>query len=181
MSAFYHTFPTQQTQSRRLIGFGTAHSGPEWSTAVRALRAAISVAQVHAPYRLKPTGDEIAEALIDHIDQLSSRDRVVLAAILGILSARPTGILNPWPSLAIVWAAALLSQGNLTMRRPTDRAVIVVRTWIIPTIAAAFESYPELDVADVLDRCTAALTEKLLDEFADVQRPAAAGRSFTDE
>ena len=52
---------------------------------------------------------------------------------------------------------------------------------IIPTIAAAFGSYPELDVADVLDRCTAALTEKLRDEFADVQRQAAADRSFTDE
>ena len=37
------------------------------------------------------------------------------------------------------------------------------------------------DVADVLDRCTAALTEKLRDEFADVQRQAAADRSFTDE
>jgi len=52
---------------------------------------------------------------------------------------------------------------------------------IIQTIAAAFETYPELDVADVLDRCTAALTEKLRDEFADVQRQAAADRSFTDE
>jgi hypothetical protein len=52
---------------------------------------------------------------------------------------------------------------------------------IIPTIAAAFETYSELDVADVLNRCTAALTEKLRDEFADVQRQAAADRSFADE
>ena len=52
---------------------------------------------------------------------------------------------------------------------------------IIPTIAAAFETYPALDVADVLYRCTAALMEKLRDEFADVQRQAAADRSFTDE
>jgi hypothetical protein len=52
---------------------------------------------------------------------------------------------------------------------------------IIPTIAAAFETYLELDVADVLDRCTAALMEKLRDEFADVQRQATADRSFTDE
>jgi hypothetical protein len=86
VSAFYHTFPTQQVQSRRLIGFGTAHSGPEWSTAVGALRAAISVAQLHAPHRSKPT-----VMLIDVIDQLSARDRVVLAAILGILSRKTNG------------------------------------------------------------------------------------------
>jgi hypothetical protein len=54
------------------------------------------------------------------------------------------------------------------MRRPTDRAEIVVRTWIVPTIAAAFETtYPELDVADVLNRCVAALTEKLREEFRE--------------
>jgi hypothetical protein len=51
------------------------------------------------------------------------------------------------------------------MRRPTDRAEIVVRTWILPTIAAAFETYQELDIAGVLDRCVAALTERLREEF----------------
>jgi hypothetical protein len=53
------------------------------------------------------------------------------------------------------------------MRRPKDRAETVVRTWTIPTIATAFETYPELAVADVLDRCAAALTEKLLEEFRE--------------
>src|SRR6516165_8401133 len=37
---------------------------------------------------------------------------------------------------------------------------------IAPTIATAFkETYPELDVADVLDRCVTALTERLREEF----------------
>lgn len=54
------------------------------------------------------------------------------------------------------------------MRRPTDRAEIVVRTWIVPTIATAFkETYPELDVADVLGRCVTALTERLREEFRE--------------
>jgi len=54
------------------------------------------------------------------------------------------------------------------MRRPTDRAEIVVRTWIVSTIATAFkETYPELDVADVLDRCVTALAERLREEFRE--------------
>jgi hypothetical protein len=52
------------------------------------------------------------------------------------------------------------------MRCQEDRAEIVIRTWILPTVAAAFkETHPELDVADVLDRCAAALTERLREEF----------------
>lgn len=51
-------------------------------------------------------------------------------------------------------------------RCPKDRAEIFVETWVIPTIAAAFkETYPELRVADVLDRCEAALTERLREEL----------------
>jgi hypothetical protein len=84
MAITYHGCPNHTTRPR-LLGFGTAHAGLEWSTAVRALRAAISAAQVHAPHRPKPTGDMIAETLIDHIDRLNARDRMVLAAILGIL------------------------------------------------------------------------------------------------
>ena len=91
MSFDYHSFPTRTTQVRPLLGFGTAHAGPEWSTAVRALRAAISAAKVVAPYRVKPTGDAIAEAVIDHVDDLHARDRVVLAAILGILFRKANG------------------------------------------------------------------------------------------
>ena len=54
------------------------------------------------------------------------------------------------------------------MRCSKDRAEIVVRTWIAPTIATAFkETYPELDVADVLDRCVMALTERLREEFRE--------------
>jgi hypothetical protein len=62
-------------------------------------------------------------------------------------------------------ATATFRRTNSSQRRPTDRAEIVVRTWIVPTIAAACETYPELDVADVLDRCVAALTERLREAF----------------
>jgi hypothetical protein len=89
MSVDYHSFTTRTTYPRP--GFGTAHAGPEWSTAVRALRAAISAARVNAPYRVKPTGDAIAEAVINHVDELNARDRVVLAAILGIFFRKANG------------------------------------------------------------------------------------------
>jgi hypothetical protein len=63
--------------------------------------------------------------------------------------------------------AATATFSRISQRRPTDRAEFVVRTWIVPTIAAAFETYPELDVADVLDRCVVALTERLREEFRE--------------
>jgi hypothetical protein len=47
------------------------------------------------------------------------------------------------------------------MRNPKDRADVFVETWIIPTVAAAFETYPELDVAEVLKLCAPALAEEL--------------------
>ena len=76
---------------QRLLGFGTAHAGPEWSAAVRALRAAISAAKVVAPYRLKPSADAIAEAVIDHVGHLDAHERVVFAAILGVFFRKANG------------------------------------------------------------------------------------------
>lgn len=54
-----------------------------------------------------------------------------------------------------------------------DHAAIVVRTWIIPIIASAFATYPELDVAEVLACCRVALETRLREEFEDVARTAA--------
>jgi hypothetical protein len=55
------------------------------------------------------------------------------------------------------------------MRRPKDRADIFVATWIIPTVATAFETYPELDVAEVLKLCAPAPSQELRREFRDVR------------
>jgi hypothetical protein len=58
------------------------------------------------------------------------------------------------------------------------RARSIVRFSILPTIAAAFETHPEFDVAEVLRVCETALTDTLAHEFADwtnsspVLRPA---------
>ena len=51
--------------------------------------------------------------------------------------------------------------------RRTSRAQAraAVRSVIIPTIAAAFETYQELDVPDVLRRCEPCLVEALVTEF----------------
>jgi hypothetical protein len=48
-----------------------------------------------------------------------------------------------------------------------DRARGIVRFSIFPTIAAGFETYPELDVAEVLRVCERALTDTLAQEFTD--------------
>jgi hypothetical protein len=55
-------------------------------------------------------------------------------------------------------------------RRSKDRADIFAKTGIIPVIAAAFETYPELDVPEVLALCVPALAENLREEFYDVRR-----------
>jgi hypothetical protein len=47
------------------------------------------------------------------------------------------------------------------------RARSIVRFSILPTIAAAFKTHPEFDVAEVLRVCETALTDTLAHEFAD--------------
>jgi hypothetical protein len=65
-------------------------------------------------------------------------------------------------------AAAFLSKA-LRHAPPKDHADTFVETSIIPTVAAAFETYPELDVAEVLKLCVPALSEELRREFRDVR------------
>ena len=54
-----------------------------------------------------------------------------------------------------------------------DRAAIVVRTWIMPIIASAFATYPELDVAEVLACCRVALEMRLREEFENIAQQQA--------
>jgi hypothetical protein len=61
-----------------------------------------------------------------------------------------------------------------------DRATAIVRTRIIPAIAAAFEAHPERGVGEVLALCRAPLETYLREEFADERRQAVADRSLPD-
>ena len=71
-------------------------------------------------------------------------------------------------------------EGELREMRPISasarcaRARGIVRFSILPTIAAAFETHPELDVAEVLRVCEPALTYTLAHEFADQASPPGA-------
>jgi hypothetical protein len=47
-------------------------------------------------------------------------------------------------------------------------ARVIVRTAILPVIAAAFETYPELDVEEVLALCVPALVERLAFELTEI-------------
>jgi len=49
-------------------------------------------------------------------------------------------------------------------------AASFVKHVIVPTIAAAFETYPELDVAEVLSLCAPALTDELAREIRDARQ-----------
>jgi hypothetical protein len=98
MSTEYTSSPSPAIRHQRLLGFGTAHAGPEWSAAVRALRAAISAAKVVAPHRTKPTEDEIAEAVIDHVGTSTHAIAWSLPPFSGFSSARRTEIRPLLPS-----------------------------------------------------------------------------------
>jgi hypothetical protein len=56
----------------------------------------------------------------------------------------------------------LNSSARTKSRSPAHAAAAgIVRSEIIPTIWAAFETYPELDVEEVLELCAPALIEVL--------------------
>jgi hypothetical protein len=48
------------------------------------------------------------------------------------------------------------------------QARIIVRTVILPVITAAFETYPELDIDEVLALCVPALVERLTFELTEI-------------
>jgi hypothetical protein len=50
------------------------------------------------------------------------------------------------------------------------RARVIVKTVILPVVAAAFETYPELDTDEVLALCAPALTDRLFFELKQDQR-----------
>ena len=57
------------------------------------------------------------------------------------------------------------ARGHTIKKSPEPSAEIVFRTCVVPTIAATFETCPELDVPEVLECCVAALAGKLREEF----------------
>ena len=56
----------------------------------------------------------------------------------------------------------------------TDRARAIWCSLISPTVAAAFETYPEKDVAEILEMCAPALVRDLAWELEDACRQFAA-------
>ena len=85
LTSIFPTDPATHRSRRRLAGLGTAHAGPQWTLAVRTIRAAIAAARESAPTRRVPPAERIANAVIDGIDSLTSADRAVLAVVLGAL------------------------------------------------------------------------------------------------
>jgi hypothetical protein len=51
---------------------------------------------------------------------------------------------------------------------PHVHARVIVRTVILPVIVAAFETYPELDIDEVLARCVPALVEQLTFKLTEI-------------
>jgi len=87
MSIMYHPsiLPATRPRRRPLVGWATRHGNSAWTTSVRALRAVLIAARAHAPRERVPSGDKLAELVIDMAGELTARDRAVLAVMLGDL------------------------------------------------------------------------------------------------
>jgi hypothetical protein len=87
MSIMYHpsNLPATRPRRRPLVGCATRHGNSAWTTSVRGLRAVLIAARPHAPRERVPSGDELAELVIDMAGELTARDRAVLAVMFGDL------------------------------------------------------------------------------------------------
>jgi hypothetical protein len=81
----YHQRAASTTANRPLKGLGTKHAGTKWTNAVRSVSAALYAAREHTPDQV-PTGEQIAEILIDLADSLTIQDRALLASVVGDLA-----------------------------------------------------------------------------------------------
>ena len=85
MTLIYQPLVPITTLRRPLVGCATRHGHSAWTTSVRALRAVLIAARAHAPRKRVPSGDELAELIIDMAGELTARDRAVLAVMFGDL------------------------------------------------------------------------------------------------
>ena len=60
--------------------FRIGRNGPEWTTAARATHMIVTAARECAPWQ-GPSADQVAEVIIDNINRLDSRSRMVLATV----------------------------------------------------------------------------------------------------
>jgi hypothetical protein len=85
----YTPLPFSATRPRRQYrptGLGTRPNFAGWPQAVALLRTAIAAAREAAPSkRGGPTATQIADAVIDRINELSTRDLQILAVVFGVL------------------------------------------------------------------------------------------------
>ena len=85
MTLIYQPLVPITTPRRPLVGCAARHGNSAWTTSVRALRAVLIAARAHAPRERVPSGDELAELVIDMAGELTARDRAVLAVMFGDL------------------------------------------------------------------------------------------------
>jgi hypothetical protein len=57
------------------------------------------------------------------------------------------------------------NQSAAIRRRLIRRATLIVRHGVLPVLAAAFETYQELEVTAILDLCAPALADRLCEEL----------------
>jgi hypothetical protein len=77
MTLLYSTPSTQATPRPQRL-FKTRRNGRSWTMAVRAIRVVVAAGREVAPWQA-PSGELLAEIVIDNIDRLDPRSRTVLA------------------------------------------------------------------------------------------------------
>ena len=78
MSLPLYSTPLSQATPRPPRLFPIGRNGPGWTKAARATRVIVTAARESAPWR-GPSAEQVADVIIDNINRLNSRSRMVLA------------------------------------------------------------------------------------------------------
>ena len=79
MSLTIYSNPSSKATAPQRL-FKTRRANRAWTMAVRAIRVVIASGRECAPWQA-PSSEQVAEIVLDHIDRLDSRSRMVLATV----------------------------------------------------------------------------------------------------
>jgi len=92
MTLTIYSNPSSKATARPQRLFKTRHANRAWTMAVRAIRVVIASGRECAPWQA-PSSEQVAEIVLDHIDRLDSRSRMVPATVFDELTLLPLVLL----------------------------------------------------------------------------------------
>jgi hypothetical protein len=85
MSLTLYSTPSSKATPRPPRLFRIGRNGPGWTRAARATRVIVTAARECAPWQ-GPSAEQVADVIIDNLNRLDSRGRMVLATVFAELA-----------------------------------------------------------------------------------------------